>query len=669
MRANRRKFTDKSLKRILKEILYGMEHLQQNRMVHSDIRPSLIGVPIKREDNFRLLDRLGDSSMPMLVQKKHLRTGKEIFMSPEMFRAILEGQTEIKYNPFKSDIFSLGLVILEAGLFESVQGIYDRSQKDLRKEALIQLVERFIQKYPEDYILQETLMIMLEFSPKLRQEPDQLLKSIRKMERVAKEKGEAMVSQINFHKDALVNQVEFTESGYKLKDSGKVQYSFYHRYEGNMSTDGVVSDEVENEMRESLVRRIKDRGSQVVPKGGNFSKIERVNEDLDGERSRENSKRPSLEKESREFIERNTLEKMILDNVGIDLSTQQTMDEIPRSQNDFSHTRPERDIPENTQELIDYVDQADQIQVLNAKQTPYKSESLGQRLDSHDESEEPEIEEIELDPESEVKVVNLKNSEDLAPEFQAIVNSINLKKEVYQEEVFADYLVRDNDNLMSSREFINQLNSGPKEVDVDPIRSVDISEESEYAREYLLYEGRVGPLLGKWRVVKKAVVRRSKESGQSRGADERDDKESRVDESKQESESLETVSNRNSDDMIDVDKKAKLNENQRPVQDGRTRGEKKPEENTQAEYGINLQFNKKRRVSEPNEERGDESEESGREHDLDVTKEEIDYIIEAKIQEIINEEVNYQREQKERARKPESKKSEAQGKVNSNHEI
>ena len=50
--------------RILREILYGMGHLQENRMVHADIRPSLVGVPIKREDNFRLLDRLGDSSSP-----------------------------------------------------------------------------------------------------------------------------------------------------------------------------------------------------------------------------------------------------------------------------------------------------------------------------------------------------------------------------------------------------------------------------------------------------------------------------------------------------------------------------------------------------------------------------------------------------------------------------
>lgn len=619
-----------------------MEHLQQNRMVHSDIRPSLIGVPIKRDDNFRLLDRLGDSSMPMLVQKKHLNTGKEIFMSPEMFRAILEGKTEIKYNPFKSDIFSLGLVILESGLFESVQGIYDRSNRDLRKEILIQLVERFIQKYPEDYILQETLMIMLEFSPKLRQEPDQLLKSIRKMERIAKEKGEAMVSQINFHKDALVNQVEFTESGYKLKDSNKVQYSFYHRYEGNVSIEGLDSDEVENEMRDSLVRRIKDRGSQVVPGGPNFTGIERVNEDLVGENSRENSKRLSLENEPREFIERNTLEKMILDNVGIDLSTQQTMEEIPRSQNEFSHQVEENKIPEGTQELMNYVDQGDQIQMLNAKKTPYESETVEVREHEHKQNGEPEIEEIVLDPqsESEVNVVDLKNSEDLAPEFQAIVNSINQKKETYQAEVFADYLVRENENLMSSREFINQVNSGPKEVHVNPLHSEEISEESEYAREYQLYEGKVDPLEGKWRVGAESTDEKEGESGE-------DEKESQK-----------------------VGKRGeKSEEDEQSKEDEKLREDEKSEDDDLQERNVAFAFKKKQKVATIKPKRKSEPAENGKEGALNVTKEEIDYIIEAKIQEIINEEVNHQQNLKKRAEEARKNEPDQPSKVNSNIEI
>ena len=470
--------------------MYGMGHLQENRMVHADVRPSLVGVPIKREENFRLLDRLGDSSSPLQVQIHHLKKQSEIYTAPEVFKAILKGKTEnFKYNPFKADIFSLGLVILEAALFTSVQNIYDMETGEIRKEKLIALVEAFIEKYPDDFILQETLMIMLEFSPKLRQEPTTLLKSIRKMERVAKEKGEAMVSQINFHKDALVNQVEFTESGFRLKDSGKVQYSFYHRYEANLSKEVVNTEDVENEMRTSLVKTIKDRGSQIGLKGKTREldkPFEKVQEDIDGEVSRENSKHTSRKKveEEREFVERNTLEQMILDNVGIDLSAQH---DVPGSRNQFTVTTIKE---ENGEEEI-------------------KMEGLDDEEKNESDSEDPQVEEIKIENSVENKKEDLKESkqtEELEPELQELVNPANYKKNEISNEVYADYVVYEKGELMSSREFINKESSGPREVDM----GLEVStpeEEKEYAKEYEFYEGEVQPL------VEGLTVRKKEEKG------------------------------------------------------------------------------------------------------------------------------------------------------------
>jgi hypothetical protein len=477
-----------------------MEHLQENRMVHADIRPSLIGVPIKRDDNFRLLDRLGDSSSPNEVQKAHIMNGREIFVSPELFKGLMKSKKKIKYNPFKSDIFSLGLVILEAGIFESVQGIYDRETGEIRKEELISLVERFIRKYPEDYILQETLMIMLEFSPKLRQEPNMLLKSIRKMNKIAKEKGEAMVSQINFHKDALVNQVEFTESGYKLKDSGKVQYSFYHRYEGSMSSEAFNSEDVENEIKESLVRRIKDRGSQI----GLKKKIEQVNEDFDGEISKEtsnkisiNKKRNQPESESEPDIARNTLERMILDNVGIDLSTQQTFEDIPQSQNGLSKklSEPRNDNPINIQDL--------------KKQHLETSKEMS--MNKRDETEE-----IEFYPSSNIEEANeivlVKDSDALTPEFQSLINSINAKKVNVENEIYAEFDLKKSRELMSSKDYITKENSGPREMDLE---SMDKNEDMDYAKEYFLYEGKVENIYGRYKLKKRVDNQENEENGQN----------------------------------------------------------------------------------------------------------------------------------------------------------
>ena len=260
-------------------------------MIHADIRPSLIGVPVQRNENFIILDRLGDSSSPEVVQKKNMNKGKPIYMSPALFKGILNDKENIKHNPFKSDMFSLGLVLLEAGIFESVQKVYNIEKKDIDKEELILLVEKFIHRYPEDYILQECLMIMLEFSPRLRQDPLTLLKTLRVMERIAKKKGEAMVSQVNYQKDAIATQLKFTESGYELKDMNRVQYSYYHRVDGNLSLDPALNDQTGDEMENSLVNRVKKRASVVdLTEIKQPSKMfEEVKEDLEGEISERGS--------------------------------------------------------------------------------------------------------------------------------------------------------------------------------------------------------------------------------------------------------------------------------------------------------------------------------------------------------------------------------------------
>ena len=260
-------------------------------MVHADIRPSLIGVPIARTDNFRLLDRLNSNMSPIEVQNDNIKRNKPLYISPILFKKLMDGKKKIKHNPFKSDVFSLGMIILEAGLFESVQGVYDREAGEIDKDELIALVEKFIEKYPDDFILQELLMIMLEFSPKLRQEPAALLKTIRKMQQIANERGEAMVSQINYHQDALANQLIFTDSGYHLKDMNQVQYSNFIKYDGGTTSTVINGEDVEEELKNSLMTRIKDRQSQIVKKSDLEKLHGEIQEDLEGEDSKYNTQK------------------------------------------------------------------------------------------------------------------------------------------------------------------------------------------------------------------------------------------------------------------------------------------------------------------------------------------------------------------------------------------
>jgi hypothetical protein len=41
-------------------------------------------------------------------------------MAPILFKSLALKKKKIKHNPYKSEIFSLGLIILEAGLLKSI---------------------------------------------------------------------------------------------------------------------------------------------------------------------------------------------------------------------------------------------------------------------------------------------------------------------------------------------------------------------------------------------------------------------------------------------------------------------------------------------------------------------------------------------------------------------
>ena len=77
------------------------------------------------------------------------------------------------------------MVVLEAGLLQSVQQVYDQDKKDIDEELVVDLVGDFIERYEHCQILQEMVMIMLEFRQEMRMSPKRLLSQIRKMKRKA----------------------------------------------------------------------------------------------------------------------------------------------------------------------------------------------------------------------------------------------------------------------------------------------------------------------------------------------------------------------------------------------------------------------------------------------------------------------------------------------------
>ena len=241
-------------------------------MVHADLRPELIGVPTKSNETFKLLDRLGDPSSPNQVQLNNLKAQKTVYMSPKLFNALMNRQSKVRHNPFKSDAFGLGMIILEAGLLESVQDIYIKGEKNIDDNCLVDKVEKFLQKYDQSLILQEIILIMLEFSEKLRQEPRKLLKTLRQLKELKSSK-QFNTGNKEFSKKSIMQKIQICNDGFQMKNSQLVNLSYL--YNTNYSTDQTISKE--NNLKRSLVEMLRNRNSH------NQSKIGQIIEKLSAE--------------------------------------------------------------------------------------------------------------------------------------------------------------------------------------------------------------------------------------------------------------------------------------------------------------------------------------------------------------------------------------------------
>lgn len=117
-------FTGNFLINMITQISQSLGYLQKNKMIHGDVRPKFIAI-FKTRHLFKIMDRLSDPSSPVKVQLNWLKQEGDLYMSPLLFKFLRNGVKKFMHNPYKSDVFSLGLCALEAGLGESVQGIYD----------------------------------------------------------------------------------------------------------------------------------------------------------------------------------------------------------------------------------------------------------------------------------------------------------------------------------------------------------------------------------------------------------------------------------------------------------------------------------------------------------------------------------------------------------------
>lgn len=178
-------FAAEELRNLLIDILEIVSYLKEKKMIHGDIRPEYVMFDADSQI-YKLADRLGDPSPPTKVQAKNIIRGRKLYLSPQLFFNLVH-QTRgtpnfeaVRLNPYLSEGYSIGLLILEAALLEDCQNIYDLELGQIDEAALQEKLAMFAENYQDqDVGLVRAVQDLLETSEEERPDLQLLLTGLK----------------------------------------------------------------------------------------------------------------------------------------------------------------------------------------------------------------------------------------------------------------------------------------------------------------------------------------------------------------------------------------------------------------------------------------------------------------------------------------------------------
>ena len=165
-------YTEEELFKIMNDLIDTLAKLQKENISHRDIKPQNILVFMNNNNdktNYKLADfgeakELLSGNKP--TEKQTLR-GTELYMSPLLFYGLRSRKIKryIKHNPYKSDVFSLGLCILFAATlcFESLYDV-----RELKSNVSIKIIIEKYLKNRYSYKIINVISAMLDINETTR---------------------------------------------------------------------------------------------------------------------------------------------------------------------------------------------------------------------------------------------------------------------------------------------------------------------------------------------------------------------------------------------------------------------------------------------------------------------------------------------------------------------
>ena len=147
-----------------------MSYLQSKEIAHRDIKPQNILVTREKNNDdpsFYLID-FGIAKTGVGNTQTNTNVGTRNYLSPELAKAMDKNLYELVYNPFKSDIFSLGLVFLQVLTLESIKKFNKEKNKAILQQTLKKIANQELRVMVEnmlvfDYEKRWTFDVIIEY--------------------------------------------------------------------------------------------------------------------------------------------------------------------------------------------------------------------------------------------------------------------------------------------------------------------------------------------------------------------------------------------------------------------------------------------------------------------------------------------------------------------------
>ena len=166
MRQQNKKFPISIATKLIQSLFNALIYLKSKCMPHRDLKPDniLINDDNQEDLNFYICD-FGCSKLSPNKTDINTVVGTRLFLSPELYESYENQEPTSEYNPFKSDIFSLGLVIVESLTLKSIKGL--NKNENLLETKLGELLIEIDNDYKKLEII-HILKGMLKFDPQKR---------------------------------------------------------------------------------------------------------------------------------------------------------------------------------------------------------------------------------------------------------------------------------------------------------------------------------------------------------------------------------------------------------------------------------------------------------------------------------------------------------------------